>query len=942
MNHKRKQENRFSLYLSRLLKKPAVPDSWKMFAQGRREIASLFREDRYIARSELLLVLDAHRDQIRRFRSLASAGMLPDYARKHHISAQQLEETVSFYECSDKLRRKHNDAFAEAHLVSDRDYFDHILDAVDPGIRLDEQQRRMVLNDEDYCLVIAGAGAGKTTSVAAKVRYLVEKRQVPAEEILVVSFTNKAVGELRTRIQKDLHLPCSIATFHSVGNTILRREKPDRLSIADPSLKYMAIMEYFQRRILRDESMVHKIVLFFSYYLDPPPGTDPEAFFRAISQRRYTTLRSELGEIHEIIRHARTGNPVTIQNEIVRSMQEADIANFLYLHGIDYEYEPLYPFEIPGSAKPYTPDFLIRQGDLVCYLEHFGLSEDGKNNRYTEQEIARYQNAAAEKVRLHRMHRTGLIWTYSSYNDQRPLTEHLQEELEKHGFTMQPRPEKEILERLFSQTENAIVRKFVMLITRFITGFKTDGFTLEDFDRMKREADNVRTELFLDICRACYLEYERVLLENNATDFEDMINDSARILQRMAKERKEHGKPLSLPAFRYVIVDEYQDISRQRFDLVRALRDATGAKIIAVGDDWQSIYAFSGSDITLFTRFREKMGYASLLKIENTYRNSQEVIDIAGGFVQKNSAQIIKTLHSEKHISDPVVMISYDSRTRAERYGSYYAASQAGHAAGALTDIAVAVEHALDEIVQSHDGKAQDLRILVLGRFGFDGYNLSRSEQFTFRDYGSRVISEKYPKLKITFMTAHASKGLGYDEVILINAKDDRYGFPSQIEDDPVLSGVIRQDRSYEYAEERRLFYVAMTRTKNRVWMIVPQHAPSRFVLELLGDYGNVRLEGKVTPRSRAGISDKRCPVCGYPLKLRFKKSLGLPLYLCTNEPELCGFMTNNLKGGTLQIRKCDCCRDGYLIVRENRRTGQMFLGCTNYRRDGHGCNRSI
>ncbi|MEI3164230.1 MAG: UvrD-helicase domain-containing protein [Lachnospirales bacterium] len=100
--------------------------------------------------------------------------------------------------------------------------------------------------------------------------------------------------------------------------------------------------------------------------------------------------------------------------------------------------------------------------------------------------------------------------------------------------------------------------------------------------------------------------------------------------------------------FKYIIVDEYQDISRQRFDLVTALSEVTSAKIIAVGDDWQSIYAFSGSDITLFTKFAEKMGYAKLLKIVNTYRNSQEVIDIAGNFIQKNKMQITKELKSPK------------------------------------------------------------------------------------------------------------------------------------------------------------------------------------------------------------------------------------------------------------------------------------------------------
>jgi DNA helicase-4 len=192
-------------------------------------------------------------------------------------------------------------------------------------------------------------------------------------------------------------------------------------------------------------------------------------------------------------------------------------------------------------------------------------------------------------------------------------------------------------------------------------------------------------------------------------------------------------------------------------------------------------------------------------------------------------------------------------------------------------------------------------------------------------------------------MTAHSSKGLGYDDVVILNTKNERYGFPSKLEDDPLLKLVLKEDRSYDYAEERRLFYVAMTRTKNRVWMIAPSDHPSEFLLELMDDYDNVKLEGHL---SRSPVSSdplsKRCPVCGYPMKLRFHKAFGLPLYLCSNEPEVCGFLTNDLAGGRMNIMRCDCCRDGYLIIKRNRKSGQVFWGCTNYLPNGKGCNRTI
>ena len=394
--------------------------------------------------------------------------------------------------------------------------------------------------------------------------------------------------------------------------------------------------------------------MFFASYFDAPyEGTDLNAFFNKIAKSNYTTMKSDLENFKEDVMDNRTKKMITIQSEQMRSYQEVKIANFLYLNNIDYKYEPIYQYNILNARKPYTPDFMITQDDKVVYIEHFGISEDEKSNRYSPLELERYKQAIRDKIEIHKKHGTRLICTYSEYKDHRSITEHLRDELLAQGFTLKPRPQKEILEKLISTEESRYIRKLIMLICRFISNFKVNGFDEKTFERMYHSTQNVRTRLFLNICNDCYLHYQRYLSENDAVDFQDMINESARLL----REVKELGQKLD---FKYIIVDEYQDISRQRFDLVSALSDVTDAKIIAVGDDWQSIYAFSGSDITLFTKFKEKMGYARLLKIENTYRNSQEVIDIAGTFIQKNESQIKKTLRSPKHIDRPVIIYTYN------------------------------------------------------------------------------------------------------------------------------------------------------------------------------------------------------------------------------------------------------------------------------------------
>ncbi len=882
----------------------------------------------YVPRSEYIEKITEFKKVIEYFTVLNNSGMLGSFCGQNGIDVDAVKRTIVQYNDIERLIDDANERFVQAKLIEEKTYLDDVLKPVDPMVVLDDDQRRVVLTDEDYCLVIAGAGAGKTTTVAAKVKYLVEKKHVDPHQILVVSFTNKAVNELKEKIQDSLGVPCLIATFHSTGNAIIHVNSPEeKLNIVDNTKLYFVIRDYFRGSILQNENVVNKLIMFFASYFDAPyEGDDLNGFFNNIAKANFSTMRSDLEDFKRDVIDARTKKSVTIQNEILRSHQEVEIANFLYLNNIDYEYEPIYQYNIEFSRKPYTPDFVIKQGEKTAYIEHFGLTEDGENDRYSPEEIEQYKKAAKDKVLLHRQHGTVLIYTYSAYKDKRPIIVHLKEELEAKGFELRPRSNKEVMEMLVAGEENRYVRKLINLICRFISNFKVNGYNADEFNRMYHSTQNVRSRLFLDICHDCYLEYDRWLKENNAVDFEDMINESARLL----REVKEMEQKLD---FKYIIVDEYQDISRQRFDLTRALADVTDAKIIAVGDDWQSIYAFSGSDISLFTKFEEKMGYAKMLKIVKTYRNSQDVIDIAGNFILKNTEQITKRLISPKTITDPVIIYTYDSSSKAlngsRRSGANYA-------------LAHAVETALEQLMtyKKQEGKEPG-PILLLGRFGFDGDNLERSGLFEYIDRGNKIKSVKYPQLDITFMTAHSSKGLGYDDVIIVNGKNETYGFPSKIEDDPVLSFVIKGDRSIDYAEERRLFYVAMTRTKNRVFFVAPEQNPSEFLLEIKKDYKNVVLRGNWNEEEPVAIAKKACPLCGYPMQLKYKKAYGLRLYICTNEPEICGFMTNDLKGGKMAIQKCDKCMDGYLIVKHSNRNG-YFIGCTNYKENGTGCNKSM
>ena len=888
------------------------------------ELAGLLSLDKYIARSDYLPLLTKYRPTYDFYHSLVKGSSLDYYVKAHKVKKERLTTFLSSYEDLIDLAKgsatveAHNQQFLAQHLESDKSYLDDLLKEVDPAIKLDEEQRTAVLTDEDNILLIAGAGAGKTTTLAAKARYLVEKQGVKPEDILIVSFTNKAVNELKERINERLALPCVISTFHSVGFSLVRNQVSEKPIVKDEDFLYYTVLDYLKENVLANPPLLEKIILFFASYIDLPyQGMDLEGFKAYLQKGDFPTIRGYVDQFNQAAL-SRIKGKKSLQGEFLRSNEEVKIANFLYINGIDYQYEAVYPYHILKASKPYTPDFKITQGDKVAYIEHFGINEDGTHSFYTQSELARYKQEINDKVKLHREHKTTLLYTFSHHKDGRDFLLHLQDQLLRAGFALRPIDKAELFKKLLVNEESRYVGRLAKLLTTFIGAFKRDGYRAYSFSYMRLHANNPRTRLFLDIAESAYLYYQQQLNEQGALDFSDMINKASGLLEEMAKK----GEKLN---YRYVIVDEYQDISREKFDLVKALKQVADAKVIAVGDDWQSIYRFSGSDVSLFTHFQQLMGYAKQLIISKTYRNSQEVIDIAGSFIQKNEAQIKKSLISPKHIRKPVVIQTYEEGKEKS------------------ANLSQALEEMIGKVLLANKQEKlkPDSSILLIGRYNFDATHLCASERFVYSDVSGRIFSKKYPKAKLEFLTAHSSKGLGYDNVILINGKEGIYGFPSQIDDDPILKLVIKDDEEMEYAEERRLFYVALTRTKNRVFILCPENKPSRFVLELIKDYPEVTLHGKLT---KTEITPRRftpCPVCGYPLTLQYNKNYGLKLYMCTNEPEMCGFITNDLAGKDMGIEKCDACQDGYLIVK-SKSEGKPFLGCTCYKADGSGCNRTI
>ncbi|OQB25408.1 MAG: Helicase IV [Firmicutes bacterium ADurb.Bin182] len=877
-----------------------------------RDYCSCFSGGHYISSRERQSLLDTYGDYYKCLNNKLIFQYIANNASKLRVDMAAAKTFLRKFKTLESDITAHNENYIETALERDKEYFDGLLGDIDPSIMLDDEQRRAVVTDDDYCLLVAGAGAGKTTTMAAKVKYLVEKKGVMPEDIIVISYTNKAINELKDRIINRLRIPAKICTFHSFAFGIVRRfsSEPPEVNFS----AYKIVFDILEKCIYDNKQLMRNLVLFMGYYFDLPEDVFK---FDSLNQYHimkasldYETLKSGLGEYVKKVQSQRSKQIKTLTGEYLRSVQEVQIANFLYLNGLDYEYEPVYPGTLPGSGKKYTPDFYITQGEHSAYLEHYSLTESGYSSILTPKQIAKYKKAIADKRKLHKARCTVLLETWSVYRDRRPLIEHLRELLIQEGFVLKPRDLDEVYKKIVETGKDKYIIKLILFMMNFIEQYKTSGYDAGGFEILRKKTDNPRTLLFLDIAEEVYSHYQSALKQQNQIDFSDMINDAHFYLQEIERQQ------IELP-YRYIIIDEFQDIARQRFNLTKKLSEITNAKVVAVGDDWQSIYAFAGSDISLFTRFLELMGSGTELKITHTYRNSQELIDIAGSFIQKNSRQIRKKLISPKRLENPIVIVPFDDSFKP------------------MTALSKTITEIIGKIAEEY---GENSSILLIGRYNFDMYSLFRTGAFEQLP-GNRVKCVKYPNADLSFMTAHSSKGLGYDNVILINMFEGKFGFPCQIEDDPIIKLVTYEDRSLPFAEERRLFYVALTRTKNRVYIAAPKNKPSRFLVELIKDFKLPHPNDMNT--QIVDLFSLRCPVCGFPLKYEFNKNYGLHLYICTNDAEVCDFMTNN-KEKRCDIFKCPKCADGYMIVRKNSKDNTVFYGCTNYFNESQKCKNII
>lgn len=682
-----------------------------------------------------------------------------------------------------KLVKQHNDTVINSLLDTHKDFFDHCL-----KYPLDKQQRRSIISEEDNCLVVSSAGSGKTSSIVGKVKYLTEIKGIAPHRILLISYTNKAAVELTERIATD---GLKGYTFHKLAIDIIGRATGIKPSICgNTDVLFIDIYH----TLLENKDFKNSVVEYFIDYQT----------YEADGEQRKNERREKLSEQKNVQLKAMFPD-MDGKAIYVRSEQEQKICFVLSSLGVKFRYEEPYEHQLADEMhSQYRPDFSIyfEQKGVTkrIYLEHFGVDEHSlvpawfakdKNITY-EEANQKYNDGITWKKAAHEKFGTQLLVTSSANFHYSDIRDKLKKMLEEAGVPIQEKTDEELYDLVLpkgSKQEKAFIR----LVVTFITLVKSSCKSVKEVLKQAKNADDERSVFIIkNIFQPVYERYISALSDSNQIDFTDAILQATEIC------RTSH--PVE---YDYIIVDEFQDISVDRYNFLKVLREGNPpAKLYCVGDDWQSIYRFSGSDMALFNQFPEYFGATEINKIETTYRFGEPLVSLSSRFIQRNKAQIKKDIHS--FCSDIKTELEFYSYNRCDYCKT------------------------IGELISSIPS---DKSIFLLGRYSFDDYYLS------FMYQGIKEGNRYYYVIegrKIEFLTVHKSKGLEADYVILLQCNKDTYGFPSLVSDDPILNYVLTKRDQFPYGEERRLFYVAITRAKLKTLVLYDKRFPSVFVDEFL------------------------------------------------------------------------------------------------------------
>lgn len=671
--------------------------------------------------------------------------------------------------------KKENRKNLELLIKEDSDFFDTI--EKNP---LTGQQRKAVACFAPRTLVIASAGSGKSSVLAAKTAYAIKKNFFLPTEILLLAFNNDAAASLKNKVTSATGKDIEVCTFHKFCLRVIGKATGRKPSVA----KYIdqgqgdLVMRKILLDLIKDPLYKHK---FDSYnlFFGPRHKEDQEE-----EKNRGFKFRTKEGEI-------------------VKSKAERIFADLMYDLKISYEYEKEYPFPTADEAhSQYHPDFYLPQIDT--WVEIWAAADSEPDP------FPGYQAGKIWKRKTHLEHNTKLKEFVAKEIDQTRAGDNVCEWLFRISEEIQKEKKEE--DRKTPKALSDTQKEFAGLLRTFQVHAYNNNLSTYDL-KEKISPKNIgvlgglplhpqesvfKEKLFLELYGPAEAKWREMLRKNGETDFEMMMRQAAEII--------ESGKWTS--PYRLIMVDEFQDTSQLRARILKALLRTDKTRLVAVGDDWQSIYRFAGADISIMKNFSDHFGDSEVLKLERTFRCSPEICNISKSFILKNPSQLSKNVEPAFPLRDGSVSLLLVDKN-----------------VNAIT----AIKDELDRLDRLHLDHGEKKTVAVLGRFNSD------FSPFINPDDPDYIQPSTYPALDVSCFTIHKAKGMEFDYVILAKMEQDgSWGFPCQIQDDPILDLAMPEKEGYELAEERRLLYVALTRARSSATIIASCDSSSAFTKELV------------------------------------------------------------------------------------------------------------
>lgn len=704
---------------------------------------------------------------------------------------KEIEAFNEFYDNLNSSINSHNDKVAETKIEQGYSLIGNV-----EGRKLDPQQMLCIVKDVHNHLVVAGAGTGKTTTIIGKIKYLLASKMYEPKEIMVLSFTNASALEMKERIQKETGCNIYASTFHKLGLNIIKRVEG-----LPPKITNINLFNFIKEEL--------------------PKQIENSLYLKSLCKYMIfdkTQSISEFESKEKYEEYLKTNPPTSLKKEKMKSYGEADIANYLALHGVDYIYEKEYEHDTRTEEySQYYPDFYLP--DYGIYIEYFGIDRNGNvpehfSDSHDKSAKEQYNDSIKWKRSIHKEYNTKMIELYAYEREEGCLLESLEEQLVNASVDLNEVSPENIWKSL-NDNNSELLSGLIELFQTIINLIKSNNYSFEDIKSLGKY--HLRYNTILSLTEPIFNSYQNTLKEKDEIDFNDMINKATQYI-------KEHK---FVNQFKYVIVDEYQDISKSRFNLLKSLRDSKEYDLFCVGDDWQSIYRFAGSDIGYILDFDKYWGPTQYSKIETTYRFSKQLIKVSSNFIMKNPSQLKKDIKGyENELFSIGEITGYKER------------------------------NAIQFMINKLDELPNNSSVYFIGRYSFDYKLLELNKDLKVSyDVVSQSINVNYFKrkdLKMKFITAHKSKGLQADYVFILNNKNGIMGFPSKIQDDPIISLLLDYEEDYRFSEERRLFYVALTRARKKVYLLAVNNNESEFFQELKSEYAY-----------EFNIEHFECPVCG-------------------------------------------------------------------------------